>query len=191
MGLIDCIHCEGRGWFQGTASEHHPNCDGSDQYCSYWCPVPVAVQFQCEACGGSGKMESDDLNAFAPERAEEVAGRVNDKAERKSKDELIAGMLAYDLNKEWRCEDAIKPLLSAFIGAMGKAYLPQGGRGKSTLYASARAILQEVGETPEFVTWACEKAKRERLEIKSLYSIEFLVPEWRQLKDAPLDDYWD
>lgn len=48
----ECFNCNGDGWYQETESGH--GCDGTDEVCAVTCPIPVAVQVQCETCGGTG-----------------------------------------------------------------------------------------------------------------------------------------
>jgi hypothetical protein len=123
------------------------------------------------------------------ETSGEYFERLFPKREHEPLDNPMAGMtedekLVYLLQKEgrtWRCEDRIKPALNAFIDTMGEHYYPRAERGRSTLYHSARNIVAEIGESfsEEFVKWACEIAKKD-LTIKSLYSIEYLIPQFRR-----------
>jgi len=53
----ECPVCEGRGWYEGTDSGHHPNCDCGEG--GYLCPIPVQIQIECEMCYGSGKNLED------------------------------------------------------------------------------------------------------------------------------------
>jgi hypothetical protein len=84
----------------------------------------------------------------------------------------------------WNCEERLHSILDAFIEEMGDAYVPLSPKGKRALYASARELVEEVGECPEFVRWACRKAKGD-VTIKSLRSLLFLVPSWREGKEDP------
>jgi hypothetical protein len=131
----------------------------------------------------------EDLTQSEDESSSEYFNRLFPEREHEPLDNPMAGMtddekLVYLLQKEgrtWHCEDAIKPALNAFVDTMGEEYYPRAERGRSTLYASARTIVAEIGEafSEEFVRWACKRAKQD-LTIKSLYSIEYLIPEFRK-----------
>ena len=87
----------------------------------------------------------------------------------------------------WHCEDSIKPALDAFIQVMGENYIPRSPQGRSSIYASARALVGEVGETESasFVRWACAHMNHKALAIKDLRSLLFLAPRWRATLKEP------
>jgi len=53
----ECPHCEGRGWYIETGSEH--GCGGDEARCAIVCPVPVPIQVGCE-CGWPQRREHED-----------------------------------------------------------------------------------------------------------------------------------
>jgi hypothetical protein len=141
----------------------------------------------------------EPLEKLPNETDEEYFNRLFPKRDHEQVKNSLAGMTdeektAYLLTlqkRTWNCEDPIKAALDAFIDTMGEEYYPLAGRGRSSLYASARVIVTEIGEmeSPKFVEWACKKARdRDGLTIKSLYSIEYLIPEYRKLQAER--DYW-
>ena len=92
----------------------------------------------------------------------------------------------------WRCEDHLKGLLDAFIEQWPQCK-PVGPKARRSLEVSARDLYEELGEDPDFITWARERIRREspHLTIKSLRSLLFLVPDWRSKETEEFDDFWD
>lgn len=99
--------------------------------------------------------------------------------DRKTADELLAaGIMG---GSRWHCEDRIRPALDAFIETMGDDFIPRSPMLRRNLYASARPIVDEVGEdqSAAFVRWACSENARRRLDTKDLRSLAHLIPHWR------------
>jgi len=135
----------------------------------------------CELCLGSGEVK--DIDAAFPEAAirKRKVRETFSKRKPLSKEEVLLASLKPETSKQWRCEEPLKPLLTAFAECWPEC-IPRGS--KSSLYASARVILREVGEAQgdKFVRWAHEIIKHEspHLYVKDLRSLAFLVPRWRK-----------
>jgi Flp pilus assembly pilin Flp len=97
---------------------------------------------------------------------------------------LAAGLQA---TGRWRCEDRIKGTLDAFIEAAGDDWMPRSDVGRRSMYASARPIVDEIGEdqAPPFVRWAVGVMRRKGLDVKDLRSLAFLLPTWRKDQGGP------
>lgn len=104
---------------------------------------------------------------------------------RRSPDEVLAGALVG--GTRWNCEDRIKATLDAFVDTMGEAWMPRSAMLRQGLYASARPIVDEIGEdqAPDFVRWACQQSADRRLDTKNLRSLAYLIPEWRSREASP------
>lgn len=101
---------------------------------------------------------------------------------RRGMQEIMDAALAH--KNDWHCEERLHAVLDAFIDEMGDAYKPRSPEMRRSLYASARAVVNEVGESPAFVTWGCHKVKQKLMIIKDLRSILFLAPEWREQRNG-------
>ena len=96
-------------------------------------------------------------------------------------DELLLRSMQQDVHKLWRCEDRIKPLLTAFIECMGENYLPRSAKKRRSLEASARDFVEEYGEDVSMVRWACKQMNTRELLVKDLRSLMHLGPTWRKM----------
>lgn len=103
---------------------------------------------------------------------------------RTSAEILAAGLQA---TGRWRCESRIISTLDAFIDAMGDDYMPRSALLRRSMYASARPIVDEIGEAqaPAFVRWAADVMRRKGLDVKDLRSLAFLLPAWRKDQGGP------
>lgn len=52
-----CLGCGGYGQIVTSHADHHPDCDGSCQFC----PIEVQDQDVCPDCGGSGMRKVIDI----------------------------------------------------------------------------------------------------------------------------------
>ncbi len=120
--------------------------------------------------------EFDEL--FPKRHHPEIEARLK---ERMTPDELLLRAIQPDTHKLWRCEDRLKPLLTAFIEEMGEHYMPRSAKKRRSLEASARDIVEEVGEDVAFVRWACKQMKLKELLVKDLRSLMHLIPNWRKM----------
>lgn len=129
--------------------------------------------------------DTDDIDAWFPESAERARKAQADfqTQQEKTTAEKLQSAFSKDPHKQWKCEDIIKPMLTEFAKHYPEC-VPRGS--KSSIYASARDLLPEVGahDSAKFVEWACQKIKHEMPEVhekvKNLRSLMFLVPEWRR-----------
>jgi len=96
-------------------------------------------------------------------------------------DELLLRSFSEDIDKLWRCEDRIKPLLTAFIECMGENYLPRSAKKRRSLEASARDFIEECGADVGMIRWACKHMISQKLKVSDLRSLVFLAPDWRQM----------
>jgi len=81
------------------------------------------------------------------------------------------------------------PTLTAFWKIRPEC-IPNGS--KASLYASARPLVEEIGEidTPKFIEWADEIMRKKELSVKDLRSYMWLVGEWRSMEHDPTKDKW-
>ena len=96
-------------------------------------------------------------------------------------DELLLRSIQPDIHKFWRCEDRLKPLLTAFVEEMGEHYMPRSSKKRRSLEASARDFVEEYGEDVGMVRWACKQMKVRELLVKDLRSLMHLGPTWRKM----------
>jgi hypothetical protein len=112
-------------------------------------------------------------------------GRSAESGSHRSKAEILARALQG--GSRWNCEDRIKGTLDAFIEAAGEDWMPRSDVGRRSMYASARPIVDEIGEdqAPPFVRWAVGVMRRKGLDVKDLRSLAFLIPAWRKDQGGP------
>lgn len=88
--------------------------------------------------------------------------------------------------RSWRCEDRIKPALTAFCDAFPHLE-PRGPSKRRQFYSATRELLEELGETEsvEFIWWARDHIRKRApdLTVKDPRSIIFLVGTWRKRQD--------
>jgi hypothetical protein len=160
-----------------------PDCQGVGEKLAHNHDGTVAGKL-CELCEGQG--EVSELDAMLP-RAALSARRSKAKFTKpraQSPDELLSDAFKPEASKRWNCEDEIKPMLTAFSEEWPEC-VPSGS--KSSLYASARKVIAEVGEakSAEFIHWASQEVKRKSpdvaVNVKDLRSLMFKVPAWRRM----------